>query len=777
MDGLSLAPEVPGSATDEHLPPPRKQRRPALSCVQCRRRKVKCDRNEPCNRCVQSKNTVCVYEPDQGIIRPKATKPLAKTSSTSLHNQNGVFNMTRDPIVLKSLQTPAPSIPDDLSSIASLGRGSIANHALSGQQTPESSTSLRAFQPEPSIDELKDRVRQLETMVSSLIHSDQSTTGSASPKSVARPPTLRGRHDKTRFFGMGHWLNIKKEFDQIHSMKSGTRSDKTCDIPKMLKSCKDMARSAKAQRPSTSYVAPDFRSQVPPREYSDLLVQNYFKSYESTYRILHRPLFYKEYERYWEDPPSAETSFVVKLLLVIIVGALFGPDSANGNSMRDLVPEIIYLVQNWLESAFSKSRINLAGVEIRCLLLLARQAYSLDEELFWITAGSLIRIAMSVGLHRDPSHFPKMTVLYAELRRRLWTTVLELAIQLSLDCGMPPLLSLDDSDCEPPSNYNDADFDEQTKEYPPRKVDTIFTESSIQISLHCSLRTRLEICTLINNFRSNPSHERVLALGTELTTYLRSYSQLYRISQMSNVPFTVSNMNLLDILSRRFLLALHLPYAIQARTNPRFYFSRKVALETAMVILAYPETGDSAEAFKRMKLTSGGCFRETISRASTAVGLELINQINEDSSAAFMLAPSPSSISRKPLHEAVNNAVIWSKLRLESADSNVKCYMFLSMVQAQTLAMEKGEDVKKAITDAATRACEDAYDILRKQVTHTPVDGLTPASSDGMSSGLPGIDNFDWDVLMQDTNLDFDITNSWLFDGWEDGSHPRSNTT
>jgi hypothetical protein len=32
--------------------PPRKRRRPPQSCEECRRRKVKCDRAEPCNRCI-----------------------------------------------------------------------------------------------------------------------------------------------------------------------------------------------------------------------------------------------------------------------------------------------------------------------------------------------------------------------------------------------------------------------------------------------------------------------------------------------------------------------------------------------------------------------------------------------------------------------------------------------------------------------------------------------------------------------------------------------------
>jgi hypothetical protein len=38
----------------------RRRRRPALSCFECRRRKIKCDRNDRCAHCV-STNTQCVY--------------------------------------------------------------------------------------------------------------------------------------------------------------------------------------------------------------------------------------------------------------------------------------------------------------------------------------------------------------------------------------------------------------------------------------------------------------------------------------------------------------------------------------------------------------------------------------------------------------------------------------------------------------------------------------------------------------------------------------------
>lgn len=40
---------------------PRKRRRPALSCVECRRRKIKCDRTMPCSHCLQLKSTICTF--------------------------------------------------------------------------------------------------------------------------------------------------------------------------------------------------------------------------------------------------------------------------------------------------------------------------------------------------------------------------------------------------------------------------------------------------------------------------------------------------------------------------------------------------------------------------------------------------------------------------------------------------------------------------------------------------------------------------------------------
>jgi hypothetical protein len=58
----STPPASAGSPGTIKLGEPRRRNRPALSCIQCRTRKIRCDRNEPCASCMKSKIVNCTYE-------------------------------------------------------------------------------------------------------------------------------------------------------------------------------------------------------------------------------------------------------------------------------------------------------------------------------------------------------------------------------------------------------------------------------------------------------------------------------------------------------------------------------------------------------------------------------------------------------------------------------------------------------------------------------------------------------------------------------------------
>jgi hypothetical protein len=175
----------------------KKRRRPALSCEPCRRRKVKCDRNQPCGQCVQSKIASCAYSP----IRP------------------AVPRRTRNPIPLASfpgqsssgLATRVRSIPSSLSTQASSVDVSPSSTYLSTTTHPSSYGSPPIVEPGESHQEetlrskdLLDRIRNLEAQLA--IAKSEGTTGSQPPIPNATPKKLGGIISKTRFLGGTHWM-------------------------------------------------------------------------------------------------------------------------------------------------------------------------------------------------------------------------------------------------------------------------------------------------------------------------------------------------------------------------------------------------------------------------------------------------------------------------------------------------------------------------------------------------------------------------------------------
>ena len=547
-----------------------------------------------------------------------------------------------------------------------------------------------------------------------------------------------------------------------------------------------MARVAKAERSAHQSVPSHFRDLVPQRETSDQLVQLYLRTFESVHRVLHIPSFQQEYNEYWSNPQAASTAFVTKLLLVMAIGACFYKDPNSPTYLRSSSSQWIHAAQSWLGPPFEKSRLNLTGLQIQCLLLIARQTSAVGGDLVWISAGTLVRTAMNIGLHLDPSHFPKMSIFHSELRRRLWATILEISIQSSLDIGMLPLISLHDFDCEPPSNLDDVQINEDTTTLPTPKLD-IFTQTSVQIALMRSFSTRLEIVKLINDFRSEPSYDETLRLSAELTTTMRSISLLFR-SFLSSSSLTEHERppafpnKLLDTLTRRFLLSLHRPFAIKAKTNPKYYFSRKTCVDSALQIL---HTRAQDNEYNIFAIPGTGICRSIWVLAITTICFELITQLEEDSSP--FSPTSIHSLSRNELHKAIRDSIDLAARRIEAGETNVKSHVMLASILGQIDAMIAGTSPEQGILDAAKRTVELCCGLLTARAEESAArqaqgvgDGREDVGfqGDGIGSG--------WDVLvslteyagcmyglltkfalqMEQPNLDFEIPDSWLFSGW-----------
>ncbi len=188
--------------------PPRKRRRPALSCTECRRRKVRCDQKIPCTQCTKSKHAECKFDPD---ATPKARESANPTTSKLLPNETFDSPMTRGTNSLNP-QVAATLVSDIRYPTVNVSNevAQLNDYPAPEQQVFPLSASRSNPQEQQNVQELKDRVRQLETMVSCIINPDQ---GSAESNSDATNvfPRLKGSTHKARFFTMSHWMNTKKE--------------------------------------------------------------------------------------------------------------------------------------------------------------------------------------------------------------------------------------------------------------------------------------------------------------------------------------------------------------------------------------------------------------------------------------------------------------------------------------------------------------------------------------------------------------------------------------
>lgn len=183
------------------LRPPRKRRRPALSCVQCRRRKVKCDRKMPCSQCTQYNNTVCEYEDPEVHARTRGstTHTIQNNSSTLPLNQSHDVPVLRESILFNTTRTIAPPVAGTRSPTASVSWGTAPRTEFSRpeQQPSESSIGAGIPQPEPSVQELKERVRKLEAIVSRSINYAQSPFEHESYVPTTNVPKFRGNIHKS----------------------------------------------------------------------------------------------------------------------------------------------------------------------------------------------------------------------------------------------------------------------------------------------------------------------------------------------------------------------------------------------------------------------------------------------------------------------------------------------------------------------------------------------------------------------------------------------------
>ncbi|OAQ80320.1 Zn2Cys6 transcription factor [Purpureocillium lilacinum] len=535
----------------------------------------------------------------------------------------------------------------------------------------------------PLLEELSLRMERLEKQVRVRSPGTEFSGGRliAASQNTIRGVSVKRGAQRTRYFGQNSPRVLVNLFADAKSymsnqQHSSNHAELFTSFGALHKTLQDNFH--KAMMPITVFVDSMMPVQkrmtdiLPKKTVCDRLVASYIDTSETIYRILHLPTFSEQYELYWEGKLQSE-SFLPKLLSVLSVASRFETKSKGMGHERVEgvhIPTACALVRTWLDNLKGKQLVDLSTLQVEVLLLHAQRMITPRAQDSWTQLGFVVRLAMTMGLHRDPSEWePRMPVFLGELRRRLWFTIVDMDLHMSLACNLPCLVRDGDFSCRPPRNLNDSELFLDMKELPPTKPIDQVTDNQMQVYAAMTLGVRMRVAPLINRIDSMRDYQEVMEVGAKLERFLDDINYIFPRHGILNDTQRSKQWRcrvILDMHVRRPLLALYRPLAMGVPEVPP-QISRAY-LRSSMVILKYLDELDPLLAhFQDIAEMYHQILKRDIIQAALSVCFYIQSAVRPNSEGLVLgqqaLRMSPDSSDDFPSYTA-ENLVLWSPARL-----------------------------------------------------------------------------------------------------------------
>jgi len=490
------------------------------------------------------------------------------------------------------------------------------------------------------------------------------------------------------------------------------------------------------------------REFLPPKATCDRLIQIYCRYYERCERVLHIPTFMRRYNSIWEnsDPELCKTSPTIPQVTAVLAMAYSMDDTVPPNedtSHRSyLKVAAIDFTQAWLDELGRKQRGELSTLQVEVLLLLARSLRHTLPEKLWSAAGSLVRSAMVMGLHMDPAQVPKISPFQAEMRRRLWATIMEMDLQASMGVGQP--VSAPDIDFTPllPSNIDDSEFNEQSAVLPESKPLTVLTDSLYQVCLASCLPQRIKAVSLLQGAPLRIDLAKAVKYGRRVEEFLWRKTQVLEITSAGAGASDAGDLLhriLVDLFLRRPLLSLYRPLLLAGhQDHPLYAEIHRTCLDSSLAILSYQDHYDA----RILKDTTSGrshqnffymCCKNDVVWAALSIcqHVKLLRSVPAVSHPSQMRhGGSEAGRDEASLIKAVEKTVENLVDRIGQAGSDVKDIILLKVA---LLSLQYTDDKERQIRLEA----EKTLSMCRERLMHSVVLGDESKSSGGASAKRP----------------------------------------
>lgn len=187
---------------------------------------------------------------------------------------------------------------------------------------------------------------------------------------------------------------------------------------------------------------------LPDRDSCKAWASQFCQTYNRIYSIIDPVALASDIDRIYEGSLNNPVH-IARLLLVAAIGMQDSEaERARGRALAGQVEACIHT-----SLRFQKPCIG-AVQNLILLMVLKTISGSDTDKIFDLMAlqGLTSQILSNMGLHRDPSLFPEVTLYYAEVRRRLWACFVRLSLEYSIRSGSQLNIRLDESDCPLPAS-------------------------------------------------------------------------------------------------------------------------------------------------------------------------------------------------------------------------------------------------------------------------------------------------------------------------------------
>ncbi|CRG91921.1 putative transcriptional regulatory protein C139,03 [Talaromyces islandicus] len=222
----------------------------------------------------------------------------------------------------------------------------------------------------------------------------------------------------------------------------------------------------------TSYekiVDPNLLEDIPSRRQSDILYRGFMSGVHAISPVLHPPTILKSYRAFWDwydrrnhsGDHCPDPSFVPLLYAIWYGGSVtislrtINAEFPNVQSRLALSEMLNDQVTIWLANISFPRNPTLHGLAAFLLVqtILSREEQPLASSLF---ISMTLRVAQTMGLHRDPAQFGIQSS-EAEARRRVWWHIVHMDSVVAMSSGLPPLVNDENFwDVREPSEVKDT---------------------------------------------------------------------------------------------------------------------------------------------------------------------------------------------------------------------------------------------------------------------------------------------------------------------------------